>query len=300
MTSTELTDLMRRESEELDPVSSQRILADALRGGARRRLRRHLTVGASAAAVVAVMAIGTGFAISNGPSGTGDAGTGGWAAPSTEPTKAPGSPTEVPDGPVIETDRGIVGDAALLAVTRDLLPANGVVTDLDVSHIESSDPTHAADSTRNGRRVSFKLDGAGASVTIQRWDGYAAVGWAVDDLKQIAGPDGALEGIEGLPPKVATTAREACGGSYQSFPLIECDESEEGWYSVGRPSQGATAPDTYQELLVQLYTHDGYVIRVDSYNTSGEKAGPLLAESPVLTFAESLTMARSPLWFIAE
>ena len=302
MTSTKLTDLMRQQAEELDPASSQRILNDALRGGARRRLRRHLVVGATAATVLAAIATGTGLAMSGGPSRTDNERPDVSAtSPSAATAYDPGSETEVPDGPVIKTDRKIVGDAVLLAVTRGLLPANGVVTDLDVAHIESSAPTHTADNTRNGRRASFKLDGAGASVTIQRWDGYAAVGVDLDYLKQIAGPDGELERFDGSPPqKVATTAREACAGSYQVSPAIECHESAEGWYSVGRPSQGAATPNTYQELSVQLYTDDGYVLRVNAYNSSGEKAGPLVAESPVLTVDESLTMARSPLWFVAK
>ena len=141
MTSTKLTDLMRRQAEELDPASSQRILNDALRGGARRRLRRHLVVGATAATVLAAITTGTGLAMSGGPSRTDNERPDVSAtSPSAATAYDPGSETEVPDGPVIETDRKIVGDAVLLAVTRDLLPANGVVTDLDVAHIESPLP----------------------------------------------------------------------------------------------------------------------------------------------------------------
>jgi hypothetical protein len=191
------------------------------------------------------------------------------------------SKTEVPGGPVIGTDREIVGNAALRTVTLDLLPP-GVVAGLDVQPVASSDPSHSADTTRNGRGIAFRFDGGGVSIVIQRWDGSAAVGVAgVDDLSQ----------------KAATTAREACAGSYQTFPAIECQQAREGWYEVAHPSQGDAVPDSYQETLVQLYMPDGYVVRVDAYNSPGEKAGPAATAAPVLTEAQALALARSPRWF---
>jgi len=54
MTRPELTELMHRESDQLDPAAGQRILQEALLKGARRRRARQLAVGASAAALVAV------------------------------------------------------------------------------------------------------------------------------------------------------------------------------------------------------------------------------------------------------
>jgi hypothetical protein len=303
MTNTELTDLMRRASDDLDPASSQRILDEALRNGARRRRGRHIAVAASAASVLAVVAGGLGIAPSVGLGHTEDTRAEVLASPLTAPTTyPPGSRTEVPGGPVIETDRKIVDDAALRAVAGDLLPPDGNVTHLVVRHVESSDPTHLADKTRNGRAISFTLDGASAGVVIQRWDGYAAVGvqepLSVEEGRMPAGNDETAG--DDPKQKAAITASEACAGSYKTFPAIECQASPEGWYSTSRPSQGASSPAVYQQLLVQLYTHDGYVVQVNSYNTPREKSGPVVEDAPVLTVDESLAMARSPRWFVAE
>ena len=294
----ELSDLLQRGADRLDPLSGQRILDQAIARGASRRRRRRLAAGSSAFAITAVTCTGVVLTTGGGP-GTAPSvvedpapATAPPAAPSAsaEPSYAPGSDTQVPEGPVVVTDRKVVEDAALAAVTRDLLAAEGEVGDVTVEHVATSSPSHMADRTREGRRVSLTYDGAMASVTIERWDGYAAVG------------------IEGMGPGVdpreaeqraATTAREACGGSYKVFPAIRCQEAAEGWYSVMRPYQGDTMPATHQQLLVSLFTDDGYVVRVDSYNTAAEKAGAVVADDPVLTLAESLALARSPRWFRA-
>ncbi|MEV7428891.1 hypothetical protein AB0N29_04670 [Nocardioides sp. NPDC092400] len=300
MPETELTDLLRREADEhpLDRGSSERILRDALAAGARRRRGRRLAVGACAAAAATVV-VGSGLALGDrdggttardpaASTGTGPVETVGPGPADPEPTYAEGSATEVPGGPVVATDRRIADERVLAAVARDLLPPDGVVADLRVEQTATSIVSHRADRTREGRLVSFTLDGAGASVTLQRWDGYAAVGVA-----SLPGP-----GEEEPERKAATTAREACAGAYRSFPPIECTPTDGGWYSQMRPSQGAAMPDTYQELLVALYTDDGYVVVVDSYNTSAEKSGELVADQPVLDPQQSLAIAGSPRWFV--
>ena len=56
-------------------------------------------------------------------------------------------------------------------------------------------------------------------------------------------------------------------------------------------------PDSSKELVVTLYTDDGWAIMVDSYNTPGEKAGGPLQELPPLDVARALEVAQSPRWF---
>lgn len=307
MTDTQLGNLLRQVPDELDPAAADRILHGALEDGARRRRGRRLAVagaGLSTAAVVAAVAAVSALGVDGSGTSTDDPATTTTTTTSPSspsPTGAPsptvypeGSRTQVPGGPVIETDRAVAEDPVLLAAARDLLPA-GVASGLDVSHTWSSDPSHMADESRDGRAVSLSLDGASVTVTIQRWDGYAAVG--VGNLEEMRDhPE------DGFHPeqKAATTAREACAGSYQVMPPIDCTEDAGGWHRVDRPSQGAATPDTYKELFVQLYTDDGYVVTVDSYNTPAEKAGPPVADEPVLTVAESLSLARSDRWFVAE
>ncbi|HVK29239.1 MAG TPA: hypothetical protein VM575_12920, partial [Nocardioides sp.] len=209
-------------------------------------------------------------------------------APQDGPTSyAPGSETEVPGGPEIPTERGIVGDARLVAAVQDLLAADGAVSGAEVEHVSTGVTGHMADPTRDGRRVDVLLDGMGTSITIQRWDGYSAVGIA----------DPAATSDADLGQRVATTAIEACGGAYRAFPPIDCRAVDGGASSSGWPSQGAGMPDSYKELVVTLYTDDGWAIMVDSYNTPGEKAGGPLQELPPLDAARALQVAQSPRWF---
>ncbi|QIG42179.1 hypothetical protein G5V58_04845 [Nocardioides anomalus] len=298
MTDTELGRLLRGLPDELGPAAADRLLSEAMADGARRRRGRRLLVAAgtagSAAAVVAVAVAVTGLtapraAVDPAPAVATSAPA--VPVPTATPTHyAEGSATEVPGGPVIATDRSVVDDASLRAALLDLLPADRVA-DLEVAHTWSSDPTHMADTTRNGRALTFSFAGGGASVTIQRWDGYAAVG--------IASPgDGLASSLDGdLEQRVALTAREACQGAYRAFPPLDCTQDPGGWRSVSHPSQGADAPASHQELYVRLFTDDGYVITVDSYNTPGEKAGDVVADEPVLSLDASLALARSEAWF---
>lgn len=300
MTDTQLGDLMRRTTTDLDPAASARILDAALRDGARRRRGRRLAAagaGLSTAAVVAVTVAAAGLA---GPDPAADdspevAATTRPAAPSSPPataaTYAPGSETEVPGGPVVPSERRIAADAALLDAARATLP-DGVVEDLAVARTGSRVSGHVADRTRDGRRISLSFDGAGVSVTIQRWDGYAAVG--VANMEEMVAEPG-TEPVQ----RAALTAREACAGAYHAMPPLACAEDPGGWHRIDRPSQGAAMPETYQELYVVLFTDDGWAVTVDSYNTPAEKGGPPVAEEPVLSVAESLALARSADWFVA-
>jgi hypothetical protein len=299
VTDTELGRLLRGLPDQLDPAAADRLLGAALADGSRRRRGRRLLVAAGtagSAAAVAVVAVavtgltGAPAAVDPAPAAT----TSAPVVPTASPTPthyAEGSETEVPGGPVIPTDRSVAGDDVLRATLLDLLPADRVA-DLEVTHTWSSDPTHMADHTRNGRALTFRFDGGGASVVIQRWDGYAAVGIE-------PAPDGGLPTTldGGLVQKVASTAREACQGAYRAFPPLECTQDPGGWRSVSHPSQGADAPASHRELYVRLFTDDGYVITVDSYNTPGEKVGDTVADEPVLSLDQSLALARSSAWF---
>lgn len=307
MTDPQLGDLLRQAPDDLDPASAERILGAALSDGVRRRRGRRLAVagaGLSAAAVAAVAV--TAQAVGGGPGAATQDPAVATEPPSPSPTMVAttyprGSATEVPGGPEIETDRAIAGDAALLDAVRSLL-SEGELADLEVSRTQSRISGHIADHTRDGRRLSFSFDGAGVEVTIQRWDGYAAVG--VADLEALVARDPEMVELieEGHEPELraATTAREACAGAYSVTPPLECTEDAAGWHRVSRPSQGAAMPDTYQELYVSLFTDDGYVVIVDSYNTPAEKGGPPVADEPVLSVAESLAMARSDRWFAPQ
>jgi hypothetical protein len=295
MTDPQLGDLLRRVPDDLDPAAADRILATALVDGSRRRRTRRLGVagaGLSAASVVTVAvaatALGGSGATTKRPADVAtDPAT---PLPSVVATTYPeGSGTEVPGGPVIETDRVLSDDAALLDAVRDLLPA-GEVGDLEITRTASLTRGHLADRTRDGRQLSLSFDGAGVSVTLQRWDRYAAVG--LEDPRSGDFSD--------LDQMVATTAREACEGAYSVYPPMRCTEDAGGWHRVSRPSQGAAMPDSYQELYVTLFTDDGFVVTVDSYNTPAEKGGPPVADEPVLTVAESLAMVRSDRWFVPE
>jgi hypothetical protein len=297
----ELTELLRRQSEALDPAAGERILAQSLAGGARRRRSRQAAVTLSGLVAAAVVATGVAAvtggtpesAPDRGPAASPSAGATGSPAPTAEPTYDEGSATEVPGGPMIPTGRVVVDEEALGESAGyqlvDRRPGDKTVSDqitrIRVHHIESSTPSHMADRTRNGRRIDVTFEDAGVSIAIQRWDGYAAVGI---DPQASPAASGEIDG----PQKAATTAREACAGSYRAFPPVACTEVPEGWYSVSRTGQGA-----YRELLVTLYTHDGYVVRVESRNSLAEKSGPPVADQPVLTEAKSLDLARSPEWF---
>lgn len=299
MTDSGLTDLLQRATDPLDSASAERILAGSLREGERRRRRRHVavtaTAGLSAAAVTAlgVVVAGGGDTVrGEDPVATRPGSpTAGTTEPADGPTTySPGSETEVPGGPEIPTDRGIVADERLVAVVQDLLAADGQVTDVEVEHVSTAVVGHLADATRRGRQVSLLLDGMNATITLQRWDGYAAVG--------IANPGATTEA--GLGQRVATTAAEACAGAYRSFPAVACTAVAGGAYEAGWPSQGAAMPDTYKELALGLYTDDGWVVHVSSYNTAGEKAGGVLQELPPMDVARALEIAQSPRWFTAD
>lgn len=302
MTDPQLGDLMRRVPDQLDADAADRILGAALSSGDRRRHGRRLAVvgtGVSAAAVVAVAVAAAGL---SGPGTAHDEPTAVASEPtaplsSAAPTYARGSRDEVPGGPVIDTDRAIADDDALAAAVRALLP-EGEIDNVQVAHVESRVSGHRADKTRDGRQVSLAYDGASVALTVQRWDGYAAVGVAgigdADHLEDVLSRGDQLE------QQVATTAREACAGAYTVSPPMQCTEDEGGWHRIARPSQGASAPDTYQELYVTFFTDDGWVITVDSYNTPAEKSGPPVADEPVLSVEESLAMVRSDRWFVAR
>lgn len=301
MTDPGLNDLLQRAADPLDPSSADRILAGSLRGGDRRRRRRHLAATATAGGV-AVAVTGIALAATGGGTTRGEdpsivatqpgSPTGTATSPADGATSyAPGSETVVPEGPEIPTDRGIVGDERLAAVVQDLLGADGEITDVEVEHVSTTLVGHMADATRRGRQVSFLLDGMSTTITIQRWDGYAAVG--------IAHPTATTEAELGQ--RVATTAAEACGGAYRSFPVIECTAVDGGAYEAGWPSQGDAMPDTHKELALGLYTDDGWFVHVDSYNTPGEKVGGSpLQELPPLDVDRSLAIAQSPRWFTAD
>ncbi|MQW75474.1 hypothetical protein GHK92_06285 [Nocardioides sp. dk4132] len=290
MTDLQLGDLLRQAPDDLDPATADRILEAALVSGTRRRRGRRLAMAGAAlssAAVVALAVSASGLVGTDpGPRGPAVAGAPEPPPATTEPPDAPGPGEADTEGPVVPTDRAIADQPTLLAVTTDLLAGAGELSGLSVAAHETSNPSRLG-APLEGRRVDFSLDGGGASVTLQRWDGIAAVGstLAVD-------PTGPAR------EKIATTAAEACAGAYLTSPAIECRESPAGWYSMARPSQGDAMPDTFQELMVTLYTPDGYVVRIDSYNTPGEKVGPVVAEQPVLTEAESLALASSQRWFV--
>jgi hypothetical protein len=296
MTDLQLGDLLRHAPDDLDPATADRILGAALVSGTRRRRGRRLALAGatlSSAAVLAVAVSASGLVGgASEPQSTG-------AADSPEPgpvpqqelsaSPVPGEPAA--SGPVIPTDRAIAPQPTLLDVTIDLLDGAGELSDVSSIPFPTSDPSLPR-APRDGRRVDFLLDGGAASVTLQRWDGIAAVGSTL-----------AVHGDPANGPaeeKVATTAAEACAGAYLTYPPIECRETPAGWYSVARPSQGDAMPDTFQELMVALYTSDGYVVRVGSFNSPGEKVGPVVDEQPVLTEAESLALASSPRWFVAR
>lgn len=304
MSDTELADLMTRTPPALEPDIARRILDEALVSGTGRRRRRHFITGACSVAALATVA--TGISLVTAVSDSDELGrrpdqAGAPAStlpPSPPTTYAAGSETEVPGGPVIPTDRRIASDPMLALLVPALLPdaarLGDQVVDVEVTHSESSSPSHMADKTRNGRTISFTLDGAAASVEIQRWDGYAAVG--IDNFDVLLDPKNHVGEDPGQ--RVATTAREACGGAYRSATLATCEQTEGGYYWVSRPDQGDAMSKTYKELYVSYFTDDGYVIRVDSYNTGSEKSGPVVATEPVLSVQESLALATSPEWFI--
>jgi len=299
VTDTELTELITRTCAGIDPPAADvqsRILGDALADGRRqrRRRRRLVATGWSTAAVVLAVAGVSGVAGLLDGSGPG----GGGPEIAVEPTTRAASPTPtaVPSyapgtGPTVATGRRVVADGVLADVTRDLVPDDIALTALEVERVPSLVIGHESDHTRNGRRISFLLDGAGTSITVVRWDSYAAVGVAGLGEELTPGDEEPLE------QRVATTAREACAGAYRVYPPTRCTEVAGGWYSVGRPSQGAAMPDTHQELLVTYFTDDGYAVIVDSYNTPGEKSGGVVAPEPLLDPAQARAIATSPRWF---
>ncbi|WP_166392329.1 hypothetical protein [Nocardioides ochotonae] len=293
MTDQTLADLLRHAPDDLDPTTADRILGAAMTSGTRRRRGRHLAIAGAALSSAAVLALAVSASGVVGGSDPSSPAVAGAPDPSPAVTSEPAATPDPGDadtrGPVIATDRAIADDAALRAGLTDLLAGAGELSGLSVAAHETSDPSTIG-APLEGRRVGFLLDGGAASVVVQRWDGIAAVGstLALGDPKGPAGE------------KVATTAAEACAGAYQTYPAIECREAPAGWYSVARPSQGDALPDSFQELTVALYTPDGYVVRVDSFNTPGEKVGPVVAEQPVLTEAESLALASSQRWFVAR
>lgn len=301
MTDPQLGDLMRRVPDELASDAADRILGAALADGVRRRRSRRLAVagaGLSAAAVAAIAVAGLSGADTAADEPTVVASSPTSPLPTVVATAYPrGSKDVVPGGPVIDTDRAIADDDALAAAVRDLLP-EGEIDNVQVAHVESRISGHRADKTRDGRQVSLAYDGASVAVTVQRWDGYAAVG--VAGIEDAANLRDALSREDQLEQQVATTAREACAGAYTVSPPMRCTEDDGGWHRVARPSQGASAPDTYQELYVTFFTDDGWVITVDSYNTPAEKSGPPVADDPVLSVEESLAMVRSDRWFVAS
>lgn len=296
MTTPELTDTMRRATADLYPDSAEALVRRAVVAGERRRLRNRLAVGVPSAAVLGLVAT-TVVLTTHGSDAPGREAS---VVPATRPaaaptTYAPGSRTEVPGGPVIPTDRRIVGDAALRQVARDLV-ATGTLTGLSVAHVTGSGVgSHLADTSTDGRALSFQVDGAGAWIAVGRWDGYHAVGFDDSDLQVVEGGlDDALAGASDQ--KVATTAREACGGAYRVSPAIDCTRTAEGWYSVSRPNAGGEVAGA-KELWVELYTPDGWVVRVHTLNTAGEKQGPRVGDGTAISEADSLAIARSPLWF---
>lgn len=300
MTMPDLTETMHRATEDLGPGSAEQLLAGAMAAGERRRRARSWTVGVAAAAVVGIVgAAATTAALT----GSGGSATGRdvpvaaspkapAAAPSSPTAYSPGGRTEVPGGPAIPTQRTIVDDQTLAQVTRDLV-AHGALTGLRLTHVTGSGVgEHLADKTTDGRAMSFKVDGAGAWIVVGRWDGYHAVGF--DDLGAAEG-----HGIEASGQKVALSAREACGGSYQVFPVIQCTQTSEGWYSMGRPNAGDAVAGA-KELWVDHYTEDGWVVRVHTLNTAGEKQGPRIGAGTAINEADSLAIATSSRWFTAK
>ncbi|NPC98404.1 hypothetical protein [Nocardioides sp. zg-DK7169] len=313
MTDQTLADLLRHAPDDLDPTTADRILGAAMTSGTRRRRGRHLAIAGAALSSAAVLALAVSASGVVGGSDPRSPAVAGAPDPSpavtSEPAAAPDPGDADTRGPVIATDRAIADDAALRAGLTDLLAGAGELSGLSVAAHETSDPSTIG-APPEGRRVGFLLDGGAASVVVQRWDGIAAVGSTLAlgdpsgerrDRIAAAGRTPA-QGDTSIAPgeMVATTAAEACAGAYQTYPAIECREAPAGWYSVARPSQGDAMPDSYRELLVSLYTPDGYVVRVDSFNTPGEKVGPVVAEQPVLTEAESLALASSDLWFVTR
>ncbi|XBB67406.1 hypothetical protein ABFU82_25410 [Nocardioides sp. WV_118_6] len=271
MTDTELTDLITRTCAGIDPPGADvqaRILGDALSDGRRRRSRhrrRVATAWTSAALVVAVTGAAglVGVLDGSGP-GEGDRDV------AVEPTTHTASPTPSPTaattyapgtGPVIATERRLVPDAALADVTAGLVPPGVALTGLEVEHVGSRVITLMNDTSRDGRRVSFLLDGASASVTLQRWDGYAAV----------AGP--------ARKQRVTTTAREACQGAYRISPAPRCTQVDGGWLLI-EPGRG----DDQQELWVSYYTDDGFLVGV-------------VAPEPRLDRTQARALVTSPRWF---
>lgn len=290
MTHPDLTDAMRQATQTLAPEDPDHLISTAIRRGAQRRSRRRLLTGIGTAAVVGAAATGV---LQLGPQADGPAPAAdpqhaqtptppasppASAAPTATPSYASGSLSEVPGGPQIPTQRGLASDRALARATSELLA--GEPAQLTVSAVQGSgNGGHEADTSTDGRRVDFKLDGMAASVAVGRWDGYHAVGASLDG-EQL----------------VATDGKSACERAFQLHPALQCVQTTEGWYSVGLPAAGPAQPDA-KELWVSLYTDDGWVVHVQSMNTVAEKQGSAVRAQPALSQAESLKLARSARWF---
>lgn len=293
MTHPDLQDLMRRASDDLAAPETERLVAHAVRAGTRRRTRRRALEVLSVTAVVGLVAGGA-LLLTGGDNPQTLAPTTSATRSATDPvtspdpqdlvdkalaTYDPGSATRVPEGPSIDTTRRLASDTALEQTLRRLL--DGRAQNLTLTHVLGSGVGgHLAETSTDGRSLSFAVDGAAAQVMLGRWDGYAAVG--VDERGD---------------PMAVVHPKSACEAPHQGTPQ-ECVESPAGWYTVGHPNAGGEPGG--QELWVDLYTADGWVVRVHSLNTAGEKVGGPVTEGTALDEAESLALASSPNWFVSS
>lgn len=281
MTGSDLQQTMRTATDDLHPAAPEELLSRALVAGDRRRTRRRVGVGVASVAALGLAA--TGIMAFAGLPGSRSAQVGVAGQTTAQPTvsdthTAPLDP--IAEGPSVPTQRRLVGDDALKAAVRDLL-APASAQELSVEHVVGSGVGgHMDDTTTDGRLIGFKVNGAAASIGVGRWDGYHAVGTTQTEPAE---------------PLVATTAEQACSGAFQQAPANVCTSTPDGWYTVGHPSAGGAAGS--KELWVDLFTEDGFVIRVHTLNTAAEKQGDPVQDDTALTEAQSLELARSGAWF---
>ncbi len=83
-------------------------------------------------------------------------------------------------------------------------------------------------------------------------------------------------------------------------PDVDCTTLDDGSRLLRQEayaSGGAGVPDSFQERTVTLATADGWQIDVIARNTTDEKQGDVVADSPVLTLEQLQALATTDAWY---
>ena len=257
---TGVTELLRRASDGLTPDVDRLVSGGITRGRRRRRRARIGTTVASLAVIGVVGGLAAVVPHLGGADRARDPGiaTGGTSATPTDP------PTGNPDvAPPAEQLRPLVSRAEMAALVTGMAGASEART-VTVDESGQDRP----------RLVYATVDGALVSFAI-RWYNNPLV---VEDGGDPLAPDFLCE------PGVETDCTTLPDGSRLLREEV-------------RPVRTNGAGDTLLEQSVTLATYDGWQISVIARNSTGEKAGAVVADEPVLTLAEMEALATSQEWY---